>query len=238
MTPRTRSSLPHPFSLALPPAPHDTPKSKDAGLPPAAPAGAIATPPAGGPPAVPAVAPLPTPEEFRAQIEEEAARKNAEKVDLEAELVDRERVRRYEDRVRFHEELSHIIEAPSGKTVASEIDALAKRFRGVSDPKMYAKGKRIWRDSRVPQAVRVQQIRTLGIAESDILDFISDNLNEVMRSRNGPRNQNDLRVRAARLLLKYPVPEELGIRPRRLIPRRCPKNVKPASSPPNERRRA
>ncbi len=53
----------------------------------------------------------------------------------------------------------------------------------------------------VPLAKRVSQIRSLDLPEAVILDLMSDNLYARMHARGGPRDGNDVRVRAARLLL-------------------------------------
>ncbi len=212
------ASAPVQPGTAVAAAPNDKPASKDAAPPVTPPGATAAAAPAGGPQSAPAVAPNPTPEEFEAQIAEEAARKNAEKAEAQAELLDRMRVRHHEDRVRFHEELQEIIKSASTKQAATEINTLVKRFGGMYDPRAVARAKKIWRDSKVAQAVRVSQIRSLDIPEPVILDCISDNLHEMRGTRNGPRDNYDVRVRAAKLLLKFPVPEELGAPPAASVP--------------------
>ncbi len=211
------ASAPVPPGTAVAAAANDKPAAKDA-APPATPPAATVAAPAVGPQSVPAVAPNPTPEEFQAQIEEEAARKDAERAEAQAELLDRMRIRRFEDRVRFHDELREILQSAPKNHAAAEIDALAKRFRVLIDAKTYGKAKKIWRDAKIAQAVRVRQIRLLNVSEPDILNFMSDNLYAVMGTRAGPRDTNEVRVRAARQLLKFPVPEELGAPPSASVP--------------------
>ncbi len=84
---------------------------------------------------------------MRTQLAEEAARKNAEEAEAALLLNDRLRVRRYEDRVRFHDELRQILSRDI-KIAGTEIDELSKRQRGDSDPRMRAKARGIWRDGR------------------------------------------------------------------------------------------
>ena len=45
------------------------------------------------------------------------------------------------------------------------------------------------------------QIRALDIPEADILNFISDSLYGRMHSRGGPKDMNEVRMRAAKILL-------------------------------------
>ena len=156
--------------------------------------------PAGHQEPAPKIDPLPTQEEMRTQLAEEAARKNAEEAEAALLLNDRVRVRRYEDRMRFHEELRQIL-ARDIKTAGTEIDELSKRQHGDSDPRLRAKARVLWRDKRLPLAKRVSQMRSLDIPESDILDLMSDGLYERKHAPGGPRDNNEVRVRAARLLL-------------------------------------
>ncbi len=137
---------------------------------------------------------------MRTQLAEEAARKNADEAEAALLLNDRMRVRRYEDRMRFHDDLRQIL-ARDLKNAGTEIDELSKRQRGDSDPRTRAKARVIWRDKRSPLATRVSQIRSMNISESDILDLMSDNLYARMHAPGGPRDSNEVRVRAARLLL-------------------------------------
>jgi hypothetical protein len=155
---------------------------------------------------VTAVEPLPSNEEFVDQLTQEAAQKNAEIVEEQEALAERTRTRQHEDRVRFHEELNQILTSQSTK-MGLEIDDLVKRERGDLDPKLYGKARGIWRQPRLTMAQRANQIRELDVPESDILNFISDNLYANMHTRGGPRDGNEVRVRAAKLLLKCPIPD-------------------------------
>jgi hypothetical protein len=159
---------------------------------------------------VPRIEPLPTPEEMRSQIVEEAAKMEAEKAEERLELNDRLRVRRYEDRIKFHDELRQIL-AGDVKIAGAEIDALVKRQSGDSDLRTRAKARRIWRNGRLPLAARVSQIRSLDVPESDILNLMSDNLHARMHAPGGPRDANEVRVRAARLLLSCELTAAAGV---------------------------
>ncbi len=54
-----------------------------------------------------------------------------------------------------------------------------------------------------PPRTKVRQLRELGVPEPVILDYLANNYNNDLRSRNGPRTRNDVWVKAALLLLAY-----------------------------------
>ncbi len=66
--------------------------------------------------------------------------------------------------------------------------------------------RRIWHYSRKSQAEKVRVVRTLGLPEAAILNFLSDDLYRNLTGRDGPRNESELRVLAAKQLLRYPMP--------------------------------
>ncbi len=150
--------------------------------------------------------PLPSRDEWMSQLAQESARKNAEMAEEQEARNERMRARLHDDRVKFHEELRQILAANS-KTIGDEIDDLAKRHRGDRDPRTYAKARGLWRNPRLPMPARANQLRSLDLSESDILNFISDNLVAHMHSPRGVKDANDLRARAARLLLSCPLPD-------------------------------
>ncbi len=51
-------------------------------------------------------------------------------------------------------------------------------------------------------------IRALDLPETVILDFLSDDFHAQVRTRNGPRNENEVRIRAAHRLLQLELPPE------------------------------
>ena len=64
---------------------------------------------------------------------------------------------------------------------------------------------------------KVRLIRSLELPETVILNFLSDELYFLLRSRNGPRNENEVRVRAARQLLGFELPAaDPAVRPARV----------------------
>ena len=78
--------------------------------------------------------------------------------------------------MRFHEELRRNPRDADPKTAGADIDALVKRERGDHDQKAYRTARASGVTARMPMAAKVSQIRAIDIPESDILNFMSDNL--------------------------------------------------------------
>jgi hypothetical protein len=169
--------------------------------------------PPGTPVAVSPEPPLPSREETLRMIEAEAVQKQEEiRQQVEDKAVEVHRLR-YEERVRFHEELRKALEL-HGQNAGEAIDQLCKRFGYESDSRRIMIGHNYWFMSIKPFGYRAARIRKeLDLPETAILNFISDGLNERLRARGGPRDGNEVRVRAAILLLnKCEIPsfEEAG----------------------------
>jgi hypothetical protein len=153
---------------------------------------------------LPAVQPLPSKEESLLQIAEEARRKQAELAARDENRELESRARRLEERMKFREELRAILRV-HGNQAGPEIDKLAQRYGYDIDTDRYEQGIKIWRSARSPLS-KVRLIRSLELPESVILNFLSDDLHMLVRSRSGPRNENEVRVRAAQKLLSYELP--------------------------------
>jgi len=153
----------------------------------------------------PALQPLPSKEENLRQFAEEAAKNDAEirarEENREAEL----HARRSEERVKFHEELREILRA-HGNEGGAEIDKVAKRYGFDGGREKYEHARRAWMFGQMTRSAKVRLIRSLDLPEAVILDFLSDDLYSKVRSPNGPRNKDEVRVRAARQLLAFPLP--------------------------------
>ncbi|MGO9464079.1 MAG: hypothetical protein ACLQIB_49475 [Isosphaeraceae bacterium] len=204
--------------------PFDDPSEKSEPLNPARP-GDIAPANASSPPPQPKVAaakpvgepraagippaqqPLPTPEEEMRQIEEEAAHNEAQKRDQQEKQAVELRSVRYQERVKFRDELRAILQE-HGNSAGPEINQLAKRSSFEKDPERQIQATRIWRFSRNSQANKVKMIRALDMPEAVILDFLSDDFHAQVRAPKGPRNENEVRIRAAHRLLQLELPPE------------------------------
>jgi len=214
--PRLRTILPNPSALVDPPA---APSTRREGTGLADLGGTISTP-AGVPSNVPAndrqpanrdgevvhpaLKPLPSKEENLRQFEEEAAKKHAEIVAREQNRETDLRSRRYEERVKFRAELREIVRL-QGSDAGPEIDKLAKRYGFDVDPLKYQQALQVWH-GRMTLSAKVRLIRSLDLPEIVILDFLSDDQNALRRTPKGPRNKNEVRVRAVRQLLGFELP--------------------------------
>ena len=215
-----RSILPNPFAdgadAPSPPTPRGEAGSaldvaKRENTPPATTqVGALA----GGPAVVDhPLAPLPTKEESLRQIEEEAARREAEILAQKQGKSAEMRSQRLEEQRKFHEELREVLRT-QGETVVADIDNLVKRYGYENDPVRFDKALRAWRFGRISQKEKVDLIRALELPETVILNFLSDDLHVKVKSRNGPRNEAEVRVCAARELLRYyPFPRPGSVQP-------------------------
>jgi len=155
----------------------------------------------------PAQQPLPTKEEMDRQLEAEAAHNQAELQDqLEKKTADL-RSSRYQERVKFREELRAALQQPAS-LAGPEIDALAKRYSYDADRDRLVQATNFWRAMRKSQAWKVEKIRSLELPETVILNFLSDEFHAQVRTRNGPRNENEVRIRAAHRLLELDLPPE------------------------------
>jgi len=230
--PRVRSVLPNPFA---PDGPPPAPLPRRDGTGPADPGGTVATQPGVSPGEAdagskvpeagaeslvaragdtragakgqdnPAGKRLPSYEENMRQIEEEAAKKRDE-ISASVEVREAEiRSRRFTERFKFREELRQILRL-HGKEAGPEIDKLSRRYGFDLDPDRFDQAVKTWRSPRLSLPLKVRQIRALDLPETVILNFLSDDLHLKVRSPNGPRNENEVRIKAARQLLSFEPP--------------------------------
>ncbi len=177
---------------------------------PAADPKAAGTKPAGAPSGAgipPALQPLPTKEETERQFQEEAAQNRARARDQKDKEAIEFRTFRYQERVKFRDELRAILQE-HGRSAGPEINQLAKRSSFDKDPERLMRATHFWRVSGASHAVKAQKIRSLDLPETVILDFLSDDFHAQVRTRNGPRNENEVRIRAAYRLLQLELPPE------------------------------
>ncbi len=212
--PRLRTILPSPFADDDPPTAPLPEVSRDR----------VGTAPAGGQPAtssdrdlrpadrdaqvaLPAPVPLPSKEQNLRDFAEEGARKQEELAARGGQL----RALRYEERVKFREELREILRT-GGKEAASEIDILSNRYGFDVDRLKYDQAIKIWLARRSP-ASKVRLIRSLDLPEKLIFDLLYHDLHKGIRSTKGPRDDNEARVRAAQQLLSFELSEADGAPP-------------------------
>jgi len=113
----------------------------------------------------------------------------------------------YEERVKFR---GKVKEALSLNIVQAglEIESLSRQDRQDRDPDKLAQARKAWFFKRMTLQAKVKLVRSLGLHESVILEFISTDLRPLIGTRNGPRDLNEVHVRAARLLLNHDLPAQ------------------------------
>jgi hypothetical protein len=160
----------------------------------------VASPaPPSQPIAVPAEPPLPSREETERQIQEEAELRRAERArEIEEKQAEDRRIQ-YEERARFHQELKEAL-AQGGDLAVMAIEQLCQKANFRANPETFARARAAWK-RRVPLANRVQMMRSLDLPESMILNLLSADLDPLIHTRGGPRNRNEVRLKAARTLL-------------------------------------
>ena len=110
------------------------------------------------------------------------------------------------EQVKFRDELREVIRM-QGNRAGPEIDRLAQRYGYEVDEERMTQARHVWHYSRKSQAEKVKLIRTLGLSDTVILNFLSDDLYRNLSGRDGPRNESELRFLAAKQLLRYPAPK-------------------------------
>jgi hypothetical protein len=148
--------------------------------------------------------PLPTAEETKRQIEEEAARKAAE---INAQVENRNaglKSKWLEEQLKFREELAEVVRS-KGMRAGPDIADLDKRYAYQGDPIKAETAYQMWRLMRTSEKAKVNKLRSLELPETKILEFMCSSLHGTIGTRRGPRDENEVRVRAAMQLLKYPL---------------------------------
>lgn len=155
--------------------------------------------------------PPPSRDEMLQAIQDEAVAKAAQREDLvrqkdearaRAEAEARQRVA--DERAAFRRAL-HDIVSVGGPDAGRQIDELCNQFgrnygnelrQRVTAVLLRTRGKRLSRDDEIGL------LRTLGVPEPGILDFLANGVKNSIGSRNGPRNPDEVRLWAARQLLR------------------------------------
>jgi hypothetical protein len=194
----------------------EKPAKKEATPPKAAPAGnhgenalaaaktePLVQPRAAAPPARPA---LPNADQFMREVEEEAAQKAADRDHINATKQAEVQTHRDEERRKFREELREALRNPP-EEAAPEIDKLASRYGYDTDAVRMRVAHTIWL-KRLPLTSKVKLIRSLGLPDTVILNFLSDDMRLRIRTRGGPRSLSEARVMAAMKLLSVEPPAQ------------------------------
>ena len=180
----------------VPPAAGPRTDGTDAGAPAEKPEGRIGAKP---------LAPLPSKEESDRAIMAEAAKREA---DLKSRVEDRDLEllgQRIGEQLKFREELRGLLKA-KGKEAGLEISGLNKRYDFDVDPEKKEQAWTIWRHGRLSLRDKLRKVRELGVPDTMILQFMCASLDETIGTRHGPRDRNEVWVRAAGQLLNSEPP--------------------------------
>jgi hypothetical protein len=160
----------------------------------------------------------PSLKELNDQLQAEAAEKKAD-INQIRDLKDRARsqvdaealARVDEERATFHDQLSEIVQSRSSKA-GKQIDDLCNQYGRAYDTELRAKINHYLSrmNGRTSREVKVKFLRDMGVPEPAILDFLANEIHRYINSRNGPRDSNQVRVNAAKLLLSYKLPKSKG----------------------------
>ncbi|OJW26088.1 MAG: hypothetical protein BGO49_09070 [Planctomycetales bacterium 71-10] len=162
--------------------------------------------------AKPAETPLPSQEEMMERIRQEAELKAIQRAEMErrqAEDLERlkeESVKRLEEeRAQFRRQLRSILKGEPADAGAA-IEALCEQFGRNYSPGVKERANAILAHNkgRLTSDAEVRILRSLGVPEPAVLDFLCNRLNRSLRSRNGPHDPDEARVVAARQLLRIP----------------------------------
>ena len=152
--------------------------------------------------ASPAVEPLPTAEETERRIRAEAAaigREKAQKVEQQREaLMDL----RDDERRQFIDELRTILREQGGQA-GPEIERLSNRSGRSDDPRLKMRARVVIMETRASQHTKVRKLRELGVPEAVILDYLANAMEHNLKGRRGPKNRNEIWVRAGEMLVRY-----------------------------------
>ncbi len=154
--------------------------------------------------------PQPSREEMIQALQDEASAKGEQQDELlrrkgeargrvEAEA----QVRVESERVAFRRTLHEIVTA-GGEDAGRQIDQLCNQFgRNYSDEiRNQVTGYLSRVHGKISRESEVRFLRTLGVPEAGILDFLANGVNMSINSRNGPRSPDEVRVVAAKQLLR------------------------------------
>jgi hypothetical protein len=152
------------------------------------------------------LAPLPTKEENQREFDEVAAKLRTER-DSEFESRNSEiRAQRLEEQLKFRDELRELLKT-KGMQAGPDIATLKKRYDYEVDPVKWEQAKDSWRFSKtMTPRDKVKYIRSLELPETAILELMCSSLHNLIGTRQGPRDTNEVWVHAARQLLRCELP--------------------------------
>ncbi len=116
------------------------------------------------------------------------------------------RARRLDEQLKFRDELRELLKE-KGNQAGPDIAKLKQRYDYDVDPVKWDQAYDTWRFSRM-MTVRdkVKYIRSLDLPETTILELMCSSIHPTIGTRHGPRDTNEVWVRAAEQLLRFELP--------------------------------
>lgn len=160
----------------------------------------------------PAAEPRVTKEQILQGIRAEAVQKKADQENLKNEMVHAKAREYYEvfrkiqaERPAFHNDLRRLLQE-LGDGAGQEIDALCDRYGRNTLPEVHDNVVLALNRSaaRLKRRAKIEMMRSQGVPEPVILDFLAHEQDPYVNSRRGPRDHNEVFAFAARVLLAYP----------------------------------
>jgi hypothetical protein len=112
------------------------------------------------------------------------------------------RARRLEEQLKFRDELREVLR--SKRILAGpDIAKLNQRYDYDVDPVKKAVAFNTWRFAKKNVRDKVKLIRALDLPETTILQFMCASIDPLLGTRDGPRDMNEVWVRAAEQLLRF-----------------------------------
>jgi len=157
-------------------------------------------------------APEVTREQVLEEIRDEAARKAAEIRKIEdlrphiRELELRRMIKKAEaNRVAFHKALRELLKTPRPE-IGRDIEALCNEYGRTALPEIRAKINKALATTYARSTLKnkVEMMRVWGLPEPMVFDYVANDSYRHLGARGGPRDGDEVGVRAARILLSIP----------------------------------
>ena len=178
-------------------------------------------------------------EDIQRDIEREGEQKAADKkflsgLKLKANAIQKEEADDRLNSVRpsFRDDLKKAVALPT-EAAAAEIDRLCAQYGAtpnVDTQKAYKQAMRTV-PARMSRQTEVEIMRTIGMSESAILEHLAKSFERIMKTRNGPRDEKEVKVYAAKILLNIPLRNDRKDQTNPLGPVARPFAARPNSTP-------
>ncbi|SIO65443.1 hypothetical protein SAMN05444166_7696 [Singulisphaera sp. GP187] len=114
-------------------------------------------------------------------------------------------------RIPFHKALKDLLKSRR-PNIGQDIEALCNEYGRSTLPEIRAHINKIVSTTyaRSTLKVKVEMMRAWGYPETMIFDYVANGVDRLLGTPGGPRDGDDVRVRAARILIAIPPPTAAG----------------------------